>query len=439
MANLALNQQVPDDVAADIPDNEPWLLYRPATRWLFLAILFLVALCSLIDRYLMSVLLEPIKHEFGASDTVMGALTGFAFAAFYAAVGIPIARWADRGDRRLIIALAVGLWSIMSALCGLAKSLPMLAAARIGVGVGEAGASPPTMSLIADYFPPSQRGRAVSILILANTIGVVIAFAIGAKVAAAYGWRSAFLWLSLPGVPLAILAYLVLDEPRRRSRRTVAAATETIGQSVRALAQKRSLICTLAGGTIYVLVVAGAFLWLPAFMQRVLHINLATQGTVYGLASTSVPIVGMSLGGWVIDRLAKRSIKWLAWLPALGIAIALPCYEMAFLSQNFEAFLIWATLAGGSLAMTVPAYPTLILTVAGAHRRSLAFACYGLLSSLFGAGGGPLITGALSDGLAPQFGADGLRYALMTVTGALALAVVFFLVAARSLENDAEA
>jgi MFS family permease len=424
--------------APPVAEHEPWLFYHPATRWLFLSILFLVALCSLVDRYLMSVLLEPIRIEFGASDTVMGALTGFAFAAFYGLLGIPFARWADRGDRRLIIAVAVGLWSVMSALCGLAKSLPMLAAARVGVGVGEAGGSPPTMSLVADYFPPSQRGRAVSILILANLVGGVIAFVIGTRAAATFGWRSAFLWLSLPGVPLAILAFLVLDEPRRRSRRIVMVATESIGRAAKALMQKRSLVCTLAGGTIYVLVVTGAGLWVPAYIQRVLRIDLAKWGALYGLVSTLVPIVGMSLGGWVIDRLTKRSTKWLAWLPALGIAISLPCYEMRFLSQSFEGFLIWSTLGELSLAMTVPAYPTLILTVAGAHRRSFAFALYGLLSTLFGMGCGPLIAGVLSDRLAPHFGVDGLRYALMTVTGSLALAALLFVVAARSVENDVE-
>jgi predicted MFS family arabinose efflux permease len=441
MAATALDADLPEMMAAEVQaESQPWTSYRPARRWLFLGILFLALLCSMTDRYLMSVLLEPIRLEFGASDTVMGALTGFAFAAFYALLGLPIARWADRGDRRLIISLALAAWSVMSALCGLARSVPALALARIGVGVGEAGASPPAMSLVADYFPPSQRGRAVAMLVLASTFGIVIAYSAGAAIAATHGWRAAFLWLSLPGIPLAILAYFGLDEPRRRGGRNSGATSgEALATTVKALLGKRSLVYVMLGSALYMMVVAGAFLWIPAYMQRVMRLDLASQGAIYGLASMVIPIAGTTVGGVVTDRLAKRSIKWLAWLPALGVAIAFPFYELMFITNSFVMFIGYSLAAGLALAMAIPSVTALILAVSGAHRRSFAFALYGLLGSLIGAGGGPLLTGALSDNLSASHGVDGLRYALMIVTALLGLCAILYAAAARWIARDLEA
>lgn len=422
------------------PEDGPWLLYRPARRWLFMTILFLAILCSMTDRYLMSVLLEPIKIEFGASDTVMGALTGFAFAAFYALFGLPIARWGDRGDRRLIISLSVGVWSVMSALCGVAKSLPALALARVGVGVGEAGVLPVSMSLVADYFPPQQRGRAISFLVLSSTFGIVIAYVAGAQIAAAHSWREAFIWLSLPGIPLALLAYFLLDEPRRRRRAQAAAeAGERLGDTVRALLRKRSLVYGMIGMSLYSLVVAGAFLWIPAYMQRVMRLDLATEGAVYGFVSMLVPIIGISLGGWITDRLVKRSVKWLGWLPALGVGLALPFYEVMFSTQSYAVFIFASLAATLPLSVAVPAMTALMLAVSGAHRRSFAVAVNGLLGSLIGAGAGPLITGMISDGLTPSYGVEALRYSLIIVTALLALSALIYLAAARWIEKDLEA
>jgi predicted MFS family arabinose efflux permease len=422
-----------------LPETGPWSLYKPARRWLFLAVLFLATLCSMTDRYLMSILLEPIKKEFHASDTVMGFLTGFAFAAFYAVLGLPIARWADRGDRRVIISLSLAVWSAMSAFCGVAKSLPILALARFGVGIGEAGAQPPVFSLVPDYFPPLQRGRAISLLVLSSTFGIVIAYIAGAQISAAYGWRAAFLWLSLPGIPLAALAYFLLDEPRRKMLVGKASeAHERIGETIRVLLRKRSMIYGLLGFSIYMLVVGGAFLWLPAYMQRVLNVNLASEGALYGLASMVVPIVGSLVGGWLLDRLTKVSVSWMGWLPAIGVAIALPLYEFAFLTHSYVLLLVFSVAATLPLSLAVPAMTTLVLAVSGARRRSLATSVNLLLSSLIGVGGGSLLTGAVSDSLTHSFGVAGLRYALMAITASLALCAALYAAAAPCIKRDIE-
>ena len=440
MATQPIGAKRPNDPRGAQEPDGPWSYYRPAHRWLLLAILFLAILCSMTDRYLMAVLLEPIKKEFGASDTVMGGLTGFAFAALYAVLGLPVARWADRGDRRLIIALAVGTWSVMSALCGLVKSLPMLAAARVGVGIGEAGSVPPSMSLVADYFPPSQRGRAASVLVLATSMGIVVAYIAGAQIAAAHGWRTAFLWLSLPGIPLAILAYLFLDEPRRRvATKLQGTSPETIGDSISAVLRKRSLVFVILGFSFYAMVTAGAHLWIPAYLVRVLKVDLASsQMAIYGSIATLIPLVGTSVGGVITDKLAKRSLAWYGWLPALGVLIALPFYIGMFLTRDFRVFLFCSMLAPLALAMTIPAVTVLMLTVSGARRRSFVFAIYGFFANFIGAGLGPLLTGALSDSLTPTYGADGLRYAMIVAHAALVLPVLFFFLAARHVPKDAE-
>ncbi|HEY3813584.1 MAG TPA: MFS transporter [Caulobacteraceae bacterium] len=420
------------------PADGPWTLYKPARRWLLLAVLFLALLCSMTDRYLMSILLEPIKAEFHASDTVMGLLTGFAFAAFYAILGLPIARWADRGDRRVIISLSLAVWSVMSALCGFARNLPMLALARVGVGVGEAGATPPVFSLVPDYFPPNQRGRATSMLVLAMTVGILIAYTGGAQINKYEGWRAAFLWLSVPGIPFALLSFFVLSEPRRVLGHAASESKERVGRTIGVLLRKRSLVLGVLSLTIYNLVVTGAFLWIPAYLQRVLKVDLATQGALYGSVSVLIPLFGTIIGGLMADRLTKRSPKWLAWLPAIGIGLSMPFYELSFFTHSYTLFLILSVVAIIPLSAAAPTAITLVLSVSGPSRRSLSMAVNGLITSLVGVGGGAYLAGALSDYLAPTYGVDSLRYALMIITALLALCTLFYLAAARFVQRELE-
>ena len=172
--------------------------------------LFLIGTSNFADRNVIGVLLEPIKAEFGISDASLGLLSGVSFALFYATLGLPVAHWADRGDRRLIITLALGIWTVMTALCGLAQSFWQLVLVRVGVGAGEAGAVPPAQSLIIDYYSPDRRGRAIGIFMLSSTTGYVLGIVIGGWIAEAHGWRAAFLFVGLPRLVLAILARFVL-------------------------------------------------------------------------------------------------------------------------------------------------------------------------------------------------------------------------------------
>src|SRR5262245_16233862 len=225
------------------PTTKPGELYVERQRWAFLLTLFLVSTSNYADRNIIGVLLEPIKHEFQVSDTMLGLLTGFSFAIFYATLGIPVARWADRGDRKLIVTVGLTIWSIMTALCGMAQSFWQLAAARIGVGAGEAGALPPGQSLIADYYPPDRRGKALGVFMMSAMAGYVLGIVVGGQIAQHWGWRNAFLTVGLPGLALAVVTQTVLREPRHRPEFAVPAGSlEPFGASIRALLRKPAFV-----------------------------------------------------------------------------------------------------------------------------------------------------------------------------------------------------
>ena len=431
------------------PTAPPHAGYSERRRRAMLAILFLVALCSYLDRHVVAILLEPIKQEFGASDTRMGLLTGFAFAIFYATLGIPVARWSDRGDRKQVISLALLTWSAFTVLCGFATSFWQLAMARVGVGVGEAGAIPPAQSLLADYFPPARRGAALAVLMSSATVGYVLAFIGGAWLAQHHGWRTALIAAGLPGLVLTIAVRWVLDEPRRT--RSVAAATagpasptiageapaaDNLPQALRTLRGKSSYLWLLGGAASYGLVAYGALIFVPSFMVRSLGVTLTQVGMGFGSVSAAVALCGTLAGGVVADRLARRDARWYAWLPALACAAALPFQTGALLASSFAVFLLLLSTGGLLLGLGVPSMFTALHLVCGSPQRSLAVALLTFTLSLIGSGLGPLMTGALSDALAPVWGQDSLRLAMLAANTFLVAAAYCFHRCARALPAD---
>jgi predicted MFS family arabinose efflux permease len=415
-----------------------WSLYRPAQRWGFLAILFLASATSFMDRYVMSVLLEPIKAEFEASDTMMGLLGGFAFAAFYATLGLPIARLADRGDRKLVISASVAIWSMMTLLCGMANNFSQLLLARIGVGAGEAGAMPPAQSLIADYFPPAQRARALGVLIASSTVGYLVAFSAGAWLAAAHGWRAAFIALGAPGLVLCALTFFGLREPRHQLARAET-KQEPLRSTLAALAAKRSFVLLCIAATLYWLVAYGAVIWFPAYLVRVLHLNLVTVGAVFGVLGAIAALVGSVAGGFVTDLLTKKDAAFAAKVPAAILVGAVPVYELAMISNEPVMFYAATFVGALGLSAAVPAFFTLLHRICGSARRATAVAILFFFGNLIGLGFGPVLTGALSDYFSEAYGAVGLRYAIMIALLALAPSGLVLWAAASSVADDTEA
>lgn len=412
--------------------------YTPARRWLFLAILFLVGTSSSIDRVVISVLLEPIKHEFGLSDAQLGMMSGFSFALLYSLFGMPIARYADRGDRRLLITVAIGVWSVMTMLCAAAGSFAQLLAARIGVGVGEAGATPPAQSLIVDYFPPEMRARAIGIFTTTGTVGFLVGLSLGSRLVTDHGWRFTLIAFGLPGLLIAALVYFLLDEPRRSGRAVSSVTGEAFLVSLRRLIAKPAYVRLVTASTVYSFAAYGSLVFVPSYLVRVVKVSIADAGLYYGMTSAFAVLVGSLAGGALCDWLVRRDRRWVAWFPGLGFVLAsVPCTLM-FLIDDFHAFLLVSTLGGILLYASLPASFAAVHVVCGGVRRATAIALLLFFGNLIGFGLGPWATGWLSDLFSASQGAAGLRYALMIIMALVLPSGIITLAAARHIIADRE-
>ena len=436
-------------MTASVPDEAtgiPQTATSPAYARYVLGLLLFVYLFNFVDRQILSILLESIKAEIPLSDADLGFLGGIAFAIFYTFAGIPIARWADRGSRVSIITLSVVVWSGMTALTGAAHSFAVLLLARVGVGVGEAGCSPPAHSLLADYFPPERRGTALSIYALGIPLGGSLGTLVGAWVASYFGWRMAFLAVGLPGLLIALVVRLTLREPirgqsegRPGARPAPAQPTETTLQVLYYMGRLRSFVHLSLAGALHAFVGYGAAYFLPSFFARVHHMGLTERGSwLSGLAL--IGAVGTYLGGALSDRFGRRDARWYMWVPGLatlaGVPIALGFYLVpnayVALSIGVVASIAGPMYLGPSFAMTQTLVPP--------RMRAMASAILLFIINLIGLGLGPWFVGYASDVLVPHFGDQSLRVALAgIVTLGNAWATAHYFLAARTLRADLEA
>ncbi len=413
----------------------------PSYRIYVLGLLLAVYLFSFLDRQILSVLLEAIKQEFQLTDTQLGLLGGMAFALFYSTLGIPIAWMADRYNRRNIIAIAMALWSAMTALCSMATGFISLFLARVGVGVGESGGMPPSYSLISDYFPPERRGTALAVLGMGVPLGVLVGFLVGGWVNEFFGWRAAFMVVGIPGIILALILRITLREPPRGQFDTQKqrGRAPSLLSTVRYLWQRPACRHLTLAASLYGLSGWGAGMWQPPFFMRVHGMGSGEAGTwlafVFGLSGAT----GSMLGGVVGDRLFKATgdARWYMWLSASGIFFGIPFVFLVYLwPAPIPAllFLIVPTIFGHMYMGPVMA---MLLGIAGAQRRALASAAYGLVINLVAMGIGPLLVGISSDHLMPRYGAESLRYSILTVVVvATSWAAIHFLLANKTLRED---
>ena len=427
-------------VSSGVGDSEYATLYTPARRNLFLFILFLVGTSSSVDRVIISVLLEPIKAEFQVSDTMLGLLSGLSFALLYSVLGVPIARLADRGDRKLLITVALSVWSIMTVLCAAAMSFWHLLLARVGVGAGESGATPPAQSLIVDYFPAAARGKALGILATTGTVGYLIGLSLGSQLVAAFGWRVTLIAMGLPGLLIAAAVYFLLEEPRRRRPADVAvqSESESFTQSMAVLFRKRTFVHLLIGFTIYHFVAYGSLVFVPSYLVRVVGSPIEQAGLYYGAVSAVAVFAGSILGGLLSDRLVKRDRRWVVWFPALGYALSILPSTLMFLIDDLPLFLAISTISNILLYASLPAAFSAVHAVCGSKRRATAIALVLFFGNLLGFGIGPLVTGALSDLFAVHYGQVGLRYALLLVMTLTLPTAIFMYRAGRTTLQDWE-
>ena len=409
-------------------------------RWYALGLLTVVYVINFVDRQILSILLPSIKVAFDVSDTALGFLAGFSFAVFYATLGIPIAMWADRGNRRNIVTLALTVFSIMTVLCGMAVNFVLLAMARIGVGVGEAGASPPSHSIISDLFPPKERATAMGIFAMGVNVGIMIGFFVGGWINELYGWRAAFMTVGIPGLVLAVIVRLTLNEPVRGASEGRDAEANAEAPSIASAARKfwqiRALRHISMGAALNAFVGYGAVTWIPSFLDRSYEMSSSDIGTYLSVILGVGGGVGTFLGGYFADRLAKRDVRWNLWLPAAVIMFAMPFTFGVYLSDTSTASLTYFIIP--AVAGTIYLGPCLAMVQAlvPLRMRTVASAILLFIINIIGLGLGPQMVGVVSDLLTDRFAIESMRYALFFTGFVNVWSAFHFYMAARNLKAE---
>lgn len=413
-------------------------------RQYVLIILMLTYLLSFMDRQILSILIEDIGTEFGLSDAQRGLLMGLAFALFYAGLGIPIAWLADRKSRKNIIAISVGVWSVATALCGAATGFWSLFAARVGVGIGEAGSGPPAHSLIADYFKRHEISRALSVHALGATLGGAVGFLGGGLIADHLHWRTAFIVFGIPGVVVSAIVYFTVREPRRGRFSVAEQKAGPISElglwrsTASLFSNKVYVYCIIAASTIFFTIYT-ILSWITTIFIRNFDMSRTDIGIYMAAAVLFGAVPGMLVGGYAADKLGRKGLHRIAWLMALATFAALPLVVGAMMATTPLMMAICFSL--GYFFTSVPFAPVigLIQSTARADQRALASAYLGFLSNLVGLGAGPVVAGVLSDAFKDDFGARAINFAVAATQFALIPAALCFLLAGLKLRRDGTA
>jgi len=405
-----------------------------------LGVLFLVYVFNFIDRQVLSILIGPIKADLEISDTVMGLLAGPAFALFYTLAGIPIARWADRANRTTVIALSLTLWSGMTALSGLAKGAVFFALARVGVGVGEAGGSPPSHSLISDYYPPERRATALAFYAYGIYVGSGLAFIFGAWINQNADWRTVYYILGLTGIPLALLLKMTVRELPRGSSEVVATDLEPVsfGEVVRHLARRRSFVFLVVAASCQSILGYGMLGWAAEFMLRVHEMQRIDVGLWLGLIVMFAGCTGVGIGGWVSDKLGARDVRWYMRFPAIISVLSMPlAFAFLFLEGPVAALLAFVPFYLIANMYVGPLW-SIGQNLVRPNMRATTSAILLLVLNIFGLGGGVFLVGFLNDQLAATYGQIAIRYSLAVVVAIGGASSLFFWLGSAYLPEDLE-
>jgi len=412
----------------------------PSNRAYVLFILVVVYTFNFIDRQIIGILAIPIKADLGLTDTQLGMMGGLAFALFYTGLGIPVAMLADRFSRTWIMTVALVVWSAMTAASGLATNFWQLFLARMGVGVGEAGGVAPAYSLIADFFPPSQRARAMSIYSFGIPIGGALGVVFGGVIATLIDWRIAFFIVGLAGIAIAPIFKLTVKEPLRGGFDRKQENTKPPGLKAifKTLLRKPSFWLVSVGASCSSMMGYGMFFWIPSFLVRSFELSLLNASLVFGGVLLTGGVVGLWAGGWLADRFGQMKRSRYITIPAAAFLLAVPFYALAILSTDLTltfALMLVPTALG--LVWLGPVI-SVIQHLVKPDMRATASAVFLFINNLIGIGLGTVLIGALSDALQVRFGDDSLRYSILAGTSFYVMAAGLFYMAARWVEQDWE-
>lgn len=454
------------DVTAGAPGNKlaaPGLSDSSVRYGLWL--LLLIYTLNFVDRQIVAVLGEDIKRDLGLDDTQLGLLGGLAFALFYTVLGIPIARFAERGNRVGIISAALAVWSGFTALCGTATSFAQILMYRFGVGVGEAGCTPPAHSLISDYVKPEKRASALALYSMGVPIGTFAGFALGAVIAANYGWRAAFFVVGIPGVLLAILTYFTMKEPRKLGLSPPSTHKASFSDALRELSSKPSYWYAVGGATVVSFLGYGHAYFLPAYLARMHGMGLQERGVSFAVMVLIAGVIGTWAGGKIADKYARKDARAYVTLPAIAFALGAPFFLAAlFLPVGANSGYMTLLLLAVPTAMNSVWYGPVYAAIQGLvkpHTRATAVAVMFFILNLIALGLGPTAVGFFSDMFAAQhFGAadtaafkaacppggteaacltsqaEGLRMSLLVTGGVVLIGLLSFWMASRTIRKD---
>ena len=411
------------DTASNSEENLSVVITRPSkayTRYV-LFMIFLVAVFNTCDRTIMSIMVDDIKGDLNLTDRQMGFVMGLAFALVHFLAGIPLARLADRWSRPRIISIALFSWSIMTALGGMAQNFGQLAVTRMGVGIGEAGGSPPSHALIAEYVSEKKRARAMSILTVGAIVGLGFGVIYGGWASQSYGWRFALISVGLPGSLIAVLFWLTIKD--RRETPSQIESQESLFKTLHTLFSNRAfLLLTLAACMVNVTSM-GRGLWEPTFLRRVYEMSAIEAGGWYFFISSIPTVFGALTGGYLIDRLSQRDYRWYGWLPALSSLLLVPLSIVFYLypPKNIlfgfmpTAF-VFSILISFFASFWAPATMSLAQDLAPKNNRAMAAAAWSMTANFIGLGLGPLIVGDLNSRLEPFYGEQSVKYSLLIMS-----------------------
>jgi MFS family permease len=457
-----------DATATPIANTTPAQPFSQSYVRYALWMLLIIYTLNFVDRQIVAILAEPIKKDLGLSDSQLGLLGGLAFAFFYTFLGIPIARLAERGNRVRIISVAVVVWSGFTALSGAAQNFAQLLLARIGVGVGEAGCTPPAHSLISDYAPPEKRASALAFYSLGVPVGSALGFIVGALIAAQWGWRAAFFAVGLPGVILGLIAWTTLKEPRLMGLVPApkAGSAPSFGDALKELKSKKSYWYAVFAATTISFLGYGHAYFLPSFLTRVHEMGLAERGAAMAAMTLIAGVVGTLIGGMLADRAAKKDTRAYMTVPLVAFIAGIPFFWLAMFAEGpMMAILFLAVPTLLNSLWYGPVYAA-VQTLVQPRTRATAVAIMLFVVNMIGLGAGPTAIGFFSDVFAnghftsiatagtdyasfcakgaasagdvlcAAAQAEGIRWSLIATSSVGVLVVLFFWLARKTIRED---
>lgn len=422
----------------------------------FIVLLGLIYMMNFVDRTIISIAGEAIRRDLNLSDLQLGLLGGLAFSLFYAALGIPLARLAERRSRVGIIASVTAIWSVMTALSGAASSFAQLLLCRMGVGVGEAGFTPALISMLSDRFPEDRRASAFSTIAIWVSVGAAVSATIGGWVVQNYGWRTAFVAMGVPGLVLAVVLKLTIAEPVRRNAGD-AGSTPSFGAVLRKVGRSPAFLYLTAASGLVGMVSFGLNLFMIPLLVRRYGLDIAQAGMIFAGSLSLAMAIGNYSGGRAADWLGRRDVGWFGRAPAMLLVISLPLYVLAILQSDWRWFMVLMFFSAASLNAFLPAIMTVTQRLVEPRMRASAAALHAFGQTVAGLGIGSVALGWLSDRLATQAyagdyraeclrgsvrgacgeaSAQGLQHAMMAAGSVLLGAIFFYLRAAHAVRRE---